>query len=140
MLRAKVILTVGAQSAGWLANATIFKHALRTFSEDAVEVKAVIAIESLLVFPVSQGWESLCDFLGILVPAEPFPRGIRRGHVREVGTVSGGAAVVSVKQGGVIRRGTNRCHVHLGSPLFFFLSPRERMTRQVARVAKGSGL
>jgi hypothetical protein len=37
------------------------------------EVKAAIPPERLLVYEVSEGWEPLCRFLGVPVPAEPFP-------------------------------------------------------------------
>ena len=30
--------------------------------------------ERLLVFDVREGWATLCDFLGVEVPDEPFPR------------------------------------------------------------------
>lgn len=37
-------------------------------------VKATIPADRLLVFEVKQGWEPLCEFLGLPVPDEPFPR------------------------------------------------------------------
>ncbi len=37
-------------------------------------VRAVIPASRLLEFDVRQGWQPLCDFLGVAVPAEPFPR------------------------------------------------------------------
>ncbi|MFC1605255.1 sulfotransferase family protein [Pseudomonadota bacterium] len=37
-------------------------------------VKATIPASRLLVFEVKQGWEPLCEFLDVPVPAEPFPR------------------------------------------------------------------
>ncbi len=36
-------------------------------------VKAAIPPERLLVFEVGEGWERLCQFLGVPVPAEPYP-------------------------------------------------------------------
>jgi Sulfotransferase domain len=36
-------------------------------------LQETIAIERLLVFNVKQGWQPLCDFLGVPVPDEPFP-------------------------------------------------------------------
>ena len=36
-------------------------------------VKAAVPPERLLVFSVDQGWEPLCRFLGVPVPATPFP-------------------------------------------------------------------
>ena len=37
-------------------------------------VKAGLASERLLVFQVKDGWEPLCNFLGVPVPDTPFPR------------------------------------------------------------------
>ena len=36
-------------------------------------VKAAIPPERLLVYEVGEGWERLCAFLGVPVPAEPYP-------------------------------------------------------------------
>ena len=41
------------------------------YNQDVVDT---IAPERLLVFHPKEGWEPLCAFLGIEVPAEPFPR------------------------------------------------------------------
>lgn len=38
------------------------------------EVRATVPSERLLVFRVEQGWAPLCEFLGVDVPDEPFPR------------------------------------------------------------------
>lgn len=37
------------------------------------EVKNYVPADRLLIFDVKQGWEPLCSFLGVPVPAEPFP-------------------------------------------------------------------
>ena len=37
------------------------------------EVKRTVAPERLLVWSVTEGWEPLCEFLELPVPAEPFP-------------------------------------------------------------------
>jgi hypothetical protein len=37
------------------------------------EVKRVVSPERLLVWEISEGWEPLCDFLGVEVPTEPLP-------------------------------------------------------------------
>lgn len=37
------------------------------------QVKRIVPAERLLVWEVSDGWEPLCDFLGVAVPAEPLP-------------------------------------------------------------------
>ena len=38
------------------------------------EVKATVPAERLLVWDPSEGWEPLCEFLQVEVPAEPLPR------------------------------------------------------------------
>jgi hypothetical protein len=38
------------------------------------EVRETLPPERLLVFSPKEGWEPLCAFLGVPVPAEPFPR------------------------------------------------------------------
>ncbi|OZM70345.1 sulfotransferase family protein [Amycolatopsis antarctica] len=44
------------------------------FTRHIEDVRAAIAPERLLVFDVAQGWEPLCEFLGVAVPdGEPFP-------------------------------------------------------------------
>lgn len=47
---------------------------LDAYRRRAEDVRAAIAPERLLVFDVAQGWEPLCRFLGVPVPAAPFPR------------------------------------------------------------------
>jgi sulfotransferase family protein len=50
------------------------EYALRIFSEHNQTVQETIPADRLLVFDVKQGWEPLCQFLGVPVPAgEPFP-------------------------------------------------------------------
>ena len=36
-------------------------------------VQRSIPPERLLVYEVSEGWEPLCEFLGVAAPSEPFP-------------------------------------------------------------------
>jgi hypothetical protein len=50
------------------------EFATRLFREHNEAVRAYVQPGRLLVFEVAQGWEPLCDFLGIPAPAEPFPR------------------------------------------------------------------
>lgn len=38
------------------------------------EVRLAISPERLLVFEGSQGWAPLCDFLGVAVPGQPYPK------------------------------------------------------------------
>ena len=49
-------------------------HALRVFAAHRAAVQETVPPERLLVLDVKQGWEPLCAFLGVPVPAgEPFP-------------------------------------------------------------------
>ena len=48
-------------------------HATAVFQQHIATVRAHCDPERLLVFDVAQGWEPLCEFLGVPVPAEPFP-------------------------------------------------------------------
>lgn len=49
-------------------------HALAVYEAHIAEVQRTIAPERLLTFDVVEGWEPLCAFLDVPVPAEPFPR------------------------------------------------------------------
>jgi hypothetical protein len=44
------------------------------FNRYSEQVKRDVTTERLLVFAVSEGWEPLCNFLGVPVPQTPFPR------------------------------------------------------------------
>ncbi len=54
-------------------SATDRERVLAAYRSRAEQVRAAIPPERLLVFDVSEGWEPLCRFLGVPVPAEPFP-------------------------------------------------------------------
>lgn len=49
-------------------------HCLRVFERHYERVRRSVPAERLLVYRVQEGWEPLCRFLGVDVPAEPFPR------------------------------------------------------------------
>jgi len=66
----------------WL-NAAVFRHvadpsdvaAMTKYYEDHnAKVRAMVPSNRLLDFDVADGWGPLCDFLGLPVPDEPFPR------------------------------------------------------------------
>lgn len=44
------------------------------FERHTEAVKSFVGAENVLVYSVEEGWEPLCDFLGVDVPQEPFPR------------------------------------------------------------------
>ena len=50
------------------------EHAIAVYRAHTEEVRGAIAPERLLVFDVAEGWQPLCDFLGVAVPDTPFPR------------------------------------------------------------------
>jgi hypothetical protein len=54
-------------------------EAVEVFNRHIAEVKADVPAEKLLVYRVSEGWQPLCDFLGVPVPDEEFP------HINESG-------------------------------------------------------
>lgn len=48
-------------------------HAKRVFREHIAKVQATITSERLLTYQVTEGWDPLCQFLGLAVPDAPFP-------------------------------------------------------------------
>lgn len=48
-------------------------HAIAIYEENVRAVKAVVPAERLLVHNLGDGWEPLCAFLRVPVPAEPYP-------------------------------------------------------------------
>jgi len=49
-------------------------YAISVFEAHNEEVKRTIPKDRLLVYEVKEGWKPLCDFLGVPVPDQPFPR------------------------------------------------------------------
>jgi hypothetical protein len=49
-------------------------YAMEVFERHNEAVRRQVPPERLLVFDVREGWAPLCDFLGVEVPDEPFPR------------------------------------------------------------------
>ncbi len=47
--------------------------AIAAFARRTEDVRATIPPARLLVFDTTEGWAPLCAFLGVAVPAEPFP-------------------------------------------------------------------
>jgi hypothetical protein len=50
------------------------EHALAAYRRRTDDVRAAIPPERLLVFNVEEGWDPLCRFLGVPIPAVAFPR------------------------------------------------------------------
>ena len=49
-------------------------HMIDVFNRHNEEVRRTIPKERLLVFDAKEGWDPLCRFLGVPVPAAPFPK------------------------------------------------------------------
>ncbi len=49
-------------------------HAIAVYRAHNAEVRRRVPADKLLVYETGSGWEALCTFLGVPVPAEPFPR------------------------------------------------------------------
>ena len=49
-------------------------YAMEVFERHNEEVKRRVPHDRLLVYEVREGWGPLCEFLGVPVPDEPFPR------------------------------------------------------------------
>ena len=54
------------------------------FNQRNEEVQAALPSDRLLVFEARQGWEPLCNFLGLSVPDAPFPRINTREETKEL--------------------------------------------------------
>lgn len=54
-------------------------HMLELFDRHIEAVRDFVPAEKLLIYDVREGWEPLCRFLEIEVPAKPFPRLNQRG-------------------------------------------------------------
>jgi len=48
-------------------------HAISVYNDHIADVKATVPPEKLLVYSVKEGWEPLCNFLGVSIPDKPFP-------------------------------------------------------------------
>lgn len=48
-------------------------YAIQRFHDYTEQVKQTVPPEKLLIFQVKEGWQPLCDFLGVPVPNVPFP-------------------------------------------------------------------
>ena len=49
-------------------------HATRVFRDHIDAVKATIDPDRLLVYDMREGWEPLCEFLGVAIPDTPYPK------------------------------------------------------------------
>lgn len=66
-------------------------HAIDVFERHNAEVRRAVPANRLLVYQAGDGWEPLCDFLGVDMPSEPYPQ------VNETGALA--ATVARVMSG-----------------------------------------
>ena len=60
------------------------RQALAFYCNHIEQVKASVPAERLLIYSVDQGWEPLCRFLGLPVPATPFPNVNDRAAIKKI--------------------------------------------------------
>ena len=49
------------------------EHAIAVYNKNVAEVKSHVPAERLLVHSSKQGWETLCGFLDLPIPSQPYP-------------------------------------------------------------------
>jgi hypothetical protein len=78
------------------------EHAIAVFNQHIEQVKKRVPPDRLLVYNVKEGWEPLCAFLGVDVPADtPFPHlndraSFAGNRLRQRGRLGGALLVASV--------------------------------------------
>lgn len=58
--------------------------AIADYQQHIANVQAAVSPERLLVFRVSEGWQPLCDFIGVPVPQTPFPQVNDRAQFQQI--------------------------------------------------------
>ncbi len=56
----------------------------KIFNKHHEDVKAYVPADKLLVFDVSEGWQPLCEFLGVPQPEEPIPHLNKKENFKEM--------------------------------------------------------
>ncbi len=59
-------------------------RAIAQYKQHIEDVRAAVPPEKLLIFTVTEGWAPLCKFLGLPVPATPFPNVNDREEVKKI--------------------------------------------------------
>jgi len=59
-------------------------RAIAHYQRHIDDVKAAVPPEKLLIFKANEGWKPLCDFLGVPIPAQPFPTVNDRAQINKV--------------------------------------------------------
>jgi hypothetical protein len=70
-------------------------EAIAQYKQHIEDVKAAVPPEKLLIFTVTEGWKPLCKFLGMPIPATPFPNVNDRADVKKIiNDITKGAYVI----------------------------------------------
>ncbi len=74
------------------------KAAVARYHAHIEEVKAVVPADQLLLYSVDQGWNPLCEFMGVKAPDKPFPRMNDRAAIKkDIAKITSGAyAIIGV--------------------------------------------
>jgi Sulfotransferase domain len=87
-------------------------YAIETFERHNEEVEQSVPAEMLLVYEVKEGWEPLCEFLGVEVPDKPFPHlndaEVFRERIRRIRRLTVAMAVLGVSLAGLVLVGIRR--------------------------------
>ena len=85
-------------------------HAIAHYQQHIEDVKAAVPPDKLLVFQVDQGWKPLCDFLGVPIPAGPFPNVNDRAQIKKVlaGMTAGAYVILALGAAALARRDLRR--------------------------------
>lgn len=72
--------------------------AMAHYRQHIEDVKAAVPADRLLIFSVDQGWAPLCQFLGVPLPAAPFPNVNDRAAIKPmlVGMTRGAYVIIAV--------------------------------------------
>ena len=70
-------------------------RAIAQYKQHIEDVNAAVPPEKLLIFTVTEGWKPLCKFLGMPIPATPFPNVNDRAEVKKIiADITKGAYVI----------------------------------------------
>ena len=73
-MRPLVQMAIGVVNKTGFGGKSSKEDLMQAFTDHTARVTSEIPADRLLVFQVKDGWQPLCEFLGLPVPEEPFPR------------------------------------------------------------------
>lgn len=74
------------------------EQAIKRYLQHEAEVRAFVPANQLLELPLGAGWEPLCDFLDVSVPAEEYPyKNKRHDFLQQLGSLLEGGGTLQIK-------------------------------------------